>query len=74
MLWAGMMYVSEMTTVVVLWISGEPTIWLLAEQDSSTVRVIKCPSTCLSRGDLEVALKIYVTGRWPILVILGIIT
>ena len=55
------------------------------EQHSSTVRKIKCPGstvlvdtltrsiTWLSRGDFEVALKIYVTERWPILVILGLI-
>ena len=60
-----------MITAAVLWISAAPIIWLLAEQHSCTVRVIKCPGsnllvdtltrsiTWLSRGALEVALKIY---------------
>ena len=53
----------------VLWISAAPTIWLLAQQHSSTVCVIKCPgsillldmlirsTTWLYRGDLRGCLE-----------------
>ena len=69
---------SETITAPILWISVAPISWLLAEQHSSTVRVIKYSTlladsltrsiTWLSRGELEVALKSYVTGRQLILV------
>ena len=64
--------------------TGMVFIWLLAEQHSSTVREIKCPGSTLlvdtltrsinwlSLGDLEVALKTFVTKRWPILVVQGL--